>query len=376
MGLSDIPPGLVQSVLAHFSWFSPGGTLPPPQPHPRMARYDVPHQTYDSDLCYDEEEPLSPTLIPAGIKKAMATNPVPENRHRARSLAEDIADGLKTHEQGVGVKQNTQAVFRAALTQEQTAFDAHGVTKSGLSTAYSGLQIADSNAKAYLGDVRLVLVKRYGQRWTTAWAQTRFPNQSTAVPRTQDERFGLCLSLKKYFEDNPTHENADMGATATLAAAHHGAIQAAREAINTASTANATAQRAYETAWANLLGKIRGFIGEVGGLLADDDPRWHAFGLSMPSDPDSPEPVGVVAVEPGLPGSLYLHWLHPRRATRCRVFLQIEGVDPAPRCVATRHEDDATLSGLTSGAKVKLTVIAANDAGEAQPSAAVEATVP
>ena len=89
-----------------------------------MARYDVPNQTCDSGLCYDEEEPLSPTLIPAGIKKAMATNPVPENRHRARSLAEDIADGLKTHEQSVGVKQNTQAVFRAALTQEQTAFDA------------------------------------------------------------------------------------------------------------------------------------------------------------------------------------------------------------------------------------------------------------
>ena len=89
-----------------------------------MARYDVPHQTYDSDLCYDEEEPLSPTITPAGIKKAMASNPVPENRNRARSLAEDIADGLKTHEQSVGVKQNTQAVFRATLTQEQTAFDA------------------------------------------------------------------------------------------------------------------------------------------------------------------------------------------------------------------------------------------------------------
>ena len=147
-----------------------------------MARYDVPHQTYDSDLCYDEEEPLSPTITPAGIKKAMASNPVPENRNRAWSLAEDIADGLKTHEQSVGVKQNTQAVFRATLTQEQTAFDGYGVTKSGLSTAYTGLQIADSNAKAYLGHVRLVLVKRYGQRWTTQWAQTRFAHPPANVP--------------------------------------------------------------------------------------------------------------------------------------------------------------------------------------------------
>ena len=341
-----------------------------------MARYDRPGTRYDSGIHYDDKEPLPPTIIPAGKTKAMASNPAPENRNRARALAEDIADGLKTHEVSTGIKQNTQAVMRAALALEQTAFNTKTASQSGLDGAYTALQIGDSNAKATIGNVRLVLVKRYGQRWNLQWVRTGFPDQSTAVPRTQDKRFALCLSLKEYFTANPTHENAGMGATAALAEACHTAISDAREDINKFTVTAATDLRAYEVAWQNLLSKIRGFIGEVAELITDDDPRWHAFGLSAPSDPDTPESVGTVNVQPGLPGSLYLRWAHARRSTRCRVFLQIVGVDPEPRCVATRNEDDATLTGLTSGQHVKITIIAANDAGEAAPSEAVEAVVP
>jgi hypothetical protein len=306
----------------------------------------------------------------------MASNPVPENRNRARALAEDMADGLKTLEQSVGIKQNTQVVIRAALAAEQTAFTTKTASQSGLDNSYTALHIGDSNAKAMIGHARLVLVNRYGQRWSQQWVQTGFPDQSTAVPRTQDKRFALCLSLQNYFTANPTHENAGMGATAALAGACHAAISDAREDINDFTTSAATDLRAYETAWLNLQSKIRGFIGEVAELLTVDDPRWHAFGLSAPSDPDSPESVGAVNVQPGLPGSLYLRWPHARRSTRCRIFIQVVGVDPEPRFLLTRNEDDATLTGLTSGSTVKITIIAANDAGEAAPSEPVEAVVP
>ena len=82
----------------------------------------------------------------------MASNPVPENRNRARALAEDIADGLKTLEQSVGIKQNTQVVMRAALTLEQTAFNTKTASQSGLDGGYTALQIGDSNAKALIGN--------------------------------------------------------------------------------------------------------------------------------------------------------------------------------------------------------------------------------
>lgn len=44
--------------------------------------------------------------------------------------------------------------------------------------------------------------------------------------------------------------------------------------------------------------------------------------------------------------------------------------------MATVEDSDATLSGLTLGQVVRITVTAANDAGESQPTAAVTITVP
>ena len=45
-------------------------------------------------------------------------------------------------------------------------------------------------------------------------------------------------------------------------------------------------------------------VTELDTLLADDDPRWHEFGLSMPSDPDTPEAVESLTLTPNMAGKV------------------------------------------------------------------------
>ena len=313
----------------------------------------------------------------ANTNKNMAGNPLPERRSRLRALGKDMADGLDTHEVTVGVKQCTAVVIRAALAAEETAQNQFTTAAAARDTANENLQIADSNAKALIGSARVVLAKRYGTRWNAQWVATGFPDQSTAVPTTQDARYDLCESLKNYFTANPTHENAGMGVTAALAEQQHEALKAARKGVKDAATAAGQKRRARDAAQENLRTRMRGLIDELAGLLPDDDPRWHAFGLSMPSDPSAPEKVTGLILSDSGPGLLYLDWPDIRRADRYHVLLQIVGTDTEPRRVDTVEDSDATLKGLTTGATARIQVVAVNTDGETGlPSDVLEVVVP
>ena len=70
------------------------------------------------------------------------------------------------------------------------------------------------------------------------------------------------------------------------------------------------------------------------------------------------------------------YWSNSSRATRYRVFKQIDGVDAIPVNVNTVTDSDATLTAQPSGKTLKIYVIAANDAGQAAPSDTVTIVVP
>jgi len=75
-------------------------------------------------------------------------------------------------------------------------------------------------------------------------------------------------------------------------------------------------------------------------------------------------------------GTVLAHWSNSSRATRYRVFKQIDGVDAIPVNVNTVTDSDATLTAQPSGKTLKVYVIAANDAGQAAPSDTVTIVVP
>lgn len=306
----------------------------------------------------------------------MAGNPVPNDPDDLLALAEDIADGLTTLEAAVGVKQNTEAVMRASITAYRTAETQLGVAKAARGASVTALEGAEDAARVFLLAARKVLALHLGESWSAAWAATGFPDQSTAVPRSQEERLNLCASLKAYFAANAAQESAQFGVTSALADARFTALSDARDDLAAKSSALTTKNQALQTALKNLKKRVRGLIDELATLLEDDDARWHEFGLSMPSDPDTPATVADLVLTPNMAGKVLAEWSRAPRATRYRVFKQVLTVDVDPVNVETVHDLQYLMAGLPTGQTVRVYIIAANDAGEAPAGPAVDAVVP
>jgi hypothetical protein len=122
--------------------------------------------------------------------------------------------------------------------------------------------------------------------------------------------------------------------------------------------------------------RLSGLISELGQKLDDTDPLWLAFGLNEPGATNLPDSADGLVLTAGAAGTVLAHWSNASRATRYRVFKQIDGVDPVPVNIATVTDSDATLTGQPSGKMAKIYVIAANDAGQAAPSETVQIVAP
>ncbi len=133
---------------------------------------------------------------------------------------------------------------------------------------------------------------------------------------------------------------------------------------------------ARDAAELTLRARLSGLIGELGQKLAATDPLWLAFGLNEPGAVNLPDSADGLVLTAGPAGIVVLHWNTPPRATRYRVFKQIDGVDAIPVNITTVSDSATTLTGLPSGKTVKIFIIAANDAGQAAPSDTVSIVVP
>ncbi len=301
-------------------------------------------------------------------RKTMASNPTPDNADVLRALADRMADGCHTHEATIGILQNTEAAVRAAITALSTAETDLGLKKNAVSTAYTNLQTVDAAGQATLTSCKLCLAQKLGQRWSAAWEPTGFPNQSTSIPSKQDQRFTLLDALKNYFTLVPANENVGMGATAALCGAAWTALSDARQAVADAEAAQ-TASFATRAAGIDSLRKrVRGLINELETLIATDDPRWEAFGLNIPANPTSPEPVAQLTAAALGNGRIELGWSYATRATRYRIETFIETVDTEWQNRASAKDLEIILKDFTAGQTVKLRVVAGNDGGDASPS--------
>ena len=86
-----------------------------------------------------------------------------------------------------------------------------------------------------------VLAARFGNRWSTMWAQAGFNNSTTAIPKRIEERLGLGLSLANFFTDNPSYEVKSMDVTADRAKQLRDAALAAQQVLMAADVTLKTA---------------------------------------------------------------------------------------------------------------------------------------
>ena len=334
-----------------------------------MADYDT--DFYDSGAPYDT--PGTGNHKMKGI--SMAGNPVPIGQNEVLALGEDIADGCHHHETDIGLLHNKEADIRGAITALRTTEAGYGAAKDNSQHAMDALHVTDDAATVFLGKARKVLSSFLGNYWSTQWQPTGFPDMSTAVPTSQEKRMNLCASLKIYFTNVPAQEVAALGVTAAIAEIQFQALSSARDVLATKDELQTTAKQGRDIAFANLRKREHDLIGELGSLMADDDPRWHAFGLSMPTDPNVAAPVESLTLVAGTVGKIVASWPRAKRATRYRPFVQIVGVDLDFVARDAVHDLTVSLSGFTTGQTVKVYIVAANDAGEAMPSPTVQIVV-
>ena len=325
------------------------------------------------------DAPDAPVLPPIQRKKSnrrtMSNNPTPDNNDILRALADRLADGCHTHEVSIGIAQNTEVKIRAAIAALAAAELQVGLKKAAVSAAYDVLQTADDAGMEVLAHCKLRLAQKLGQRWSAAWEPTGFPGQSTAVPTTMDPRFTLLGDLKAYFTAVPANASTDMGATAALCDAAWTALSNARQAVADAESAQTTAMNVRRDAVDPLRKRVRGLINELEGLIADDDPRWEAFGLNIPANPSAPETVASVTAAALGNGRIEVSWDYATRAVRFRVETFITAVDLEWQGKGSFKDLEAILKGFTAGQVVKVRVIAGNDGGDAGPSPEASVTV-
>lgn len=341
-----------------------------------MSDWDNEFTVWDQFFWDAPDLPLTPQLPRKKTnRRTMSSNPTPDNNDILRALADQIADGCHTYEATIGIKQNMEAPIRFAMAELKDAEQDVGKKKKTLDDTNTALTTEDDAGAVCITNCRLRLAKVLGQRWNAAWEPTGFPNQSTAVPGTEEERFTLLDDLKAYFTDVPANESADMGATAALCGAAWTLLSDARQAVANAETAQTTSFNVRAGKAKALRKRVRGLIDELSGLIEDNDPRWEAFGLNIPGNPSTPVPVASVTLEVLSNHRVGCSWPYATRAIRFRVETFIAGVDTEWQNKGSFKDLETILKGFTAGQVVKVRVVAGNDGGDAAPSPEASVTL-
>ncbi len=297
----------------------------------------------------------------------MATNRLPDNLSKLISLGEDCADGAHQYEAAIPLLANTEVKIRADvddLVARKLAFEAFETVTPGTPDADTVVQLARSNAKAFLTLVRDLMKPHLGPKGQP-WVALGWPATSLAVPGTSEKLLPHLLSVKNFLTLNASYEinTAQTVMTAARATALWTALDNAVTARNQRDSARTTAFGTRNVCEGKLRTRLRGLIGELEQNLGPLDPRWLAFGLNRPGAEDAPDaPENTRATALG-GGQVRVQCDRVPRADYYQFWIQVVGVDPEPRRAETFDEPDKILPDLPAGATVKIKMRAVNEAG-------------
>lgn len=291
----------------------------------------------------------------------MARNDIPRNPSQIIGLANAMHEGLAKYGTELGITQVTPASLQTETDGFVSAYTEFNASRSKRQAASDTYTAAEGAVRDWLAVVRTVLAGRFGNRWSTMWAQAGFINHSTAVPRRVEERLGLTLSLANFFTANPSYEVPGMQVTAAKATSLRDAALTAQDGVATADVDQKTQGEIYDVAFIALTDTMRALVRILSFSLDGEDPRWLAFGLQMPDANTTPgQPVNVVAHIDDI-GNIIVQCDPVPLATRYRWRMLIVGVETDYRLVARSTEPIGLIAGVLPGQLAQIIVQAVNE---------------
>ncbi len=258
------------------------------------------------------------------------------------------------------ITQMTPASFLAFITAFQSSDDNFNAARSADQAVSNTYKAAMAAVDEWLATVKGVLLARFGSGYTTEWVQAGFINNSTKIPATIADRMALTARLVAFFAKNPSYEVPSLKATAAQGTAVEQAALAAQQSLTTSTRSLKDLGAAWDAAFKALSDEEWTLVKLLQATLNDDDTRWLAFGLPMPSAISTPgKPLGLSA-HLDETGAIVVQNDAEARATRYRYRMMIVGVDTKYALAATSPIPLATISDVQPGTTVQLIVQAVN----------------
>lgn len=306
----------------------------------------------------------------------MASNRLPTNGGLFIGLVTKMIKGINDLGPSVPVTMVTAEEMQTELDLFTEKNDGYNEARSARQAASDIYQDAVASIYTWLLAARLALVPKFGSRWSTAWAQAGFINNSTAVPAKAPDQLALIAALKTFFTKNPSYESPGTGVTAAKAGTLMTAASTAQTNLSNKAMELKDASDAWTLAYDPLRDSAVQLIKNLEGKLDKLDPRWLGFGLQMPGTNTTPgKPTGLVA-HMDEDGNVIPQCDAQALATRYRWRGLIVGVETGYRLLASTTEPMASISGVMPGQTLQLIVQAVNENLQGVASDPVLFTVP
>lgn len=295
-----------------------------------------------------------------------------KNRSTLYSLAHKSEVGLTKYVLTLSVAHCAPAGLTAARVLAEQKSDIYDAARAAKRAAQVAVKAARVPVSEFISTTRNYFTALFGPSWNASWVQLGFDNNILQLPRTDAERRRILGKIKVYLAAHATQESTALGITALLAETKLDAFTAAQATVLACRIETRDKRVARDEAEAALEKMLRCLWGELGLILDPLDTRWLEFIDRIPGDPRVPEPVEDVeaSAQPG--GIIALDWEDTVRAAHYKVFKQVVGVDAEPVLALTVDDSDAQLTGVPSGATVKLQIVATNAVGDAPASEVIQ----
>lgn len=306
----------------------------------------------------------------------MGRNTLPTNSGQIIGLATNMLAGLTSLGTTLGITQISPTDFQAMLDAYMGVESSFNAARSAKQTALDGWTAATGALFEWLGVARNVLAGRFGSRWSPEWAQAGWVTPSTSVPKRLEAQLALALSLVDCFTAHPAWQVTSMLVTAAQATVLRNAALTAQQGVLQADLQLVQAGDERTEVSDTLIGMMRALIKILGATIANDDPRWLAFGLNIPATDTTPgQPQGLTATLDAT-GAILVQCAAVPLATRYRWRMLLMGVQTKYELAASSADPVATIGDVLPGQTVRIIVQAVNGTLQGVASDPVDLTLP